>query len=665
MAILLGIDTGGTYTDAVLFDDRQGVLRTAKSLTTREDLAVGVRGAVDAVLREPPPEPVVLVSLSTTLATNALVEGHGSPVCLLLVGQPPGILERASLREALGSDPVVFIAGGHGATGDEQAPLDLDAVRAAVEAHAPQVSAFAVAGYFAVRNNAHEVAVREVVHELCALPVTCSHELANALDAPRRALTALLNARLVHLLDQLVRAVAALLAERGIEAPLMVVKGDGSLISAEEALHRPVETILSGPAASLVGAHHLCGEDDVLVSDIGGTTTDVALLRGGRPALDSRGATVGGWRTMVEAVAVHTFGLGGDSETHWSGETGLHLGPRRAVPLSLLATSHPGVIEQLHEALEAYVPPLPRFALRLRPLSYASSRLTRFETRIWEQLEHGPVSVAALAEDLILARSLNRLVARGLVAVAAFTPSDASHILGRQRTWNAEAAELGAQAWVRHLAGIGRQGTPVDAQAFALAVVERMTLQSGTALLRTAFLGQGLPDLDSGGELGRALVTTAMSAPTGEDHLLSLAVRLNRPLVAIGAPAHVYYDAVAERLGTRLVVPPHAEVCNAVGAVASGVLQTVRVLITSPQEGTFRVHAPSGVQDFEDLERAAGFALEEASREARAHAVAAGAAEIRMSLSRRDRVASGVEGRDMFIESHLCATAAGRPRHAR
>ena len=664
MAILLGIDTGGTYTDAVLFDEERGVLRSAKALTTRHDLSVGVRGAVEGVLAEPPPAPVALVSLSTTLATNALVEGHGSPVCLLLVGQPPAILERAGLRQALGSDPVVFVGGGHGAAGDEQAPLDVEAVRQAVATHAEHVSAFAVAGYFAVRNTAHERAVRDLVAGLSGLPVTCSHVLASALDAPRRALTALLNARLVHLLDQLVRAVTGLLEQQGIAAPLMVVKGDGSLITAEEALRRPVETILSGPAASLVGAHHLCGEDDVLVSDIGGTTTDVAVLRGGRPALDPRGATVGGWRTMVEAVAVHTFGLGGDSETHWPLESGLALGPRRTVPLSLLATEHEGVTALMRDALQAWVPPLPRFALRLRPLSYASSRLSRFEQQIWDHLGEGPASIAAFAEDRVLARALDRLVARGLVAVAGFTPSDASHVLGTQRTWNAEAARLGAECWVRHLAGIGRRGVPGDAEGFARAVVDRVTAQTGVALLRTALAEQGLPDTETGGELGRALVESSVSGTPDPLALVSLAVRLQRPLVGIGAPAAVYYPAVAERLGARLVLPPCAEVCNAVGAVASGVLQHVRVLITSPQEGVFRVHAATGMRDFNGLEPAVEHAQSEAVREARSHALEAGAAEVHVRVSRRDRIAAGVEGRDLFVESEVVATAAGRPRHA-
>ncbi len=318
--LFLGFDTGGTYTDAVIFDPGASqVLAAAKSLTTKHDLAIGLRKAMELVLPAANRE-ISLVSLSTTLATNALVEGQGSPICLLLIGYDQGSLKRADLGRALGTDPVVFIAGGHNATGDEQTPLDREALEAAVREHGSKVASFAVSSFFSVRNPAHELAARELIREITGLPVTCGHELTSKLDAPRRALTTALNARLIPQLQHLIRAVEGLMREKGIAAPLMVVKGDGSLVSAEFALNRPVETILSGPAASVVGARHLSGEGDVLVSDMGGTTTDVALLRDGRPILDRNGATVGGWKTMVEAVAVHTFGLGGDSEIRREGQ---------------------------------------------------------------------------------------------------------------------------------------------------------------------------------------------------------------------------------------------------------------------------------------------------------------------------------------------------------
>src|SRR5262250_1105251 len=164
----------------------------------------------------------------------------------------------------------------------------------------------------------------------------------------------------------------------------MVVKGDGSLIEASVAMECPVETILSGPAASVVGARYLSDEQDVIVSDMGGTTTDIALLSGGRPVLNRDGATVGGFRTMVEAVGVHTYGLGGDSEARL-GEEGLVVGPRRVMPLSLLGHQHPAtlaILRQHHESDEP-IPHRGQFALRLRPLDAGEASLNPTQALLW------------------------------------------------------------------------------------------------------------------------------------------------------------------------------------------------------------------------------------------------------------------------------------------
>src|SRR5262249_28353576 len=514
-------------------------------------------------------------------ATNAIVEGQGSPICLLLLGYEPSALDRADLRRALGHDPVSFIAGGHAPTGDEQASLDLVALEAAINRHAANVAAFAVSGYFSVRNASHEIAARDLIRRLTGLPVTCGHELTSRLDAPRRALTAALNARLIPQLQQLIHAVETLLAEKGIRAPLMVVKGDGSLVSADFAMTRPVETILSGPAASVVGGRHLAREDDVVVVDMGGTTTDIALLNGGIPVLDREGATVAGWKTMVEAVAVRTYGLGGDSEVHRDGD-GIVLGPRRLVPLSLLCHQHPGMLEILRQQctadrLEAGAG---RFALRNRALDSAGGGLAPAQARVWAALADGPVPLPELSGGYAAAKAIDRLVDRGLVAISGFTPSDAAHVLGLHGEWSVEAAKLGAETWIREDAAAAR---PVDrdASAFARRVIEATIQQSGRAVAAAALATEGDGDLAAGGPLGRQLVDRALAADSGEGRLLRVALSLNRPLVAIGAPVATYYPEVARRLGTRLVIPPRADVCNAVGAVAGGVVQSVSALITA------------------------------------------------------------------------------------
>jgi N-methylhydantoinase A/oxoprolinase/acetone carboxylase beta subunit len=250
MTVLLGVDTGGTYTDAVLLDEGETrVLAKAKALTTRPDLAGGVGAAIDAVLAEAgvAPSDVAMVALSTTLATNALVEGQGGRVALLALGFDAADLERDGLPDAMRGDPVLAVAGGHDHAGNEAAPLDLAALEAGLAGLPDGLDGLAVAARFATRNPAHERAARDLARRLTGLPVTCSHELSSALGGPRRALTAVLNARLVGLIERLIRACEGHLAARGIRAPLMVVRGDGALMAAAVAHEKPIETILSAP----------------------------------------------------------------------------------------------------------------------------------------------------------------------------------------------------------------------------------------------------------------------------------------------------------------------------------------------------------------------------------------------------------------------------------
>jgi N-methylhydantoinase A/oxoprolinase/acetone carboxylase beta subunit len=672
MALLLGIDTGGTYTDAVLLDEGAGVVASAKALTTKHDLSIGIRDALNAVLPHRSAD-IGLVSLSTTLATNAIVEGQTSPVCLLLLGYPADALDLAGLGQALGGDPVVFIDGGHTVAGEEQTALDLAAARCAILAHAPNVAAFAVSGYFAVRNPAHELAVRGLVRELTGLPVTCGHELTSDLHAPRRALTTVLNARLIPLLQRLILSVRAMLAEKSIQAPLMVVKGDGSLIDAGMALERPVETILSGPAASVVGARHLSGEGDVFVVDMGGTTTEIALLRDGRPVLNAAGATVGGWQTMVKAIAVHTYGLGGDSEVRLDDQGGLVIGPRRVVPLSLLAAQHPRIVETLRrqvtkKTIESYDG---QFALHQRPLESGQNGLTPTQLEVWGSLAEGPLSLESMLGGTSSQRhsrqlALAHLVERGLVVISGFTPTDAAHVLGYHHAWSVEAARLGAALWGRRASAFVQ--TPEQAgRDFCQAVMQQLTVQLGRATISAALAQGHALDLNVAGPLGRLFVDRALAGGNGTEALVDVALTLRRPLVAIGAPASTYYPVVAERLHTRLCIPPHAEVANAVGAVVGSVVQTARALIDPlPGDAGFRVHLPDGIRDFDGLEEAAIYAMTEARRTAEAQTRRAGAADVRVQMRREDHLcrSAGSEVEDVFIDTEVVATAIGRPRLA-
>lgn len=165
---------------------------------------------------------------------------------------------------------MISIGGGHDSDGNETAPLEgLETVREFVRQVKNKVAAFAVSGYFGVRNPEHELRVKEVVQEMTDMPVVCGHELSMSLGAYERAVTALLNAELIPVSKQFIKSVQAVMEEKEIKATLMMMKCDGSLVRIEEALQKPVESIFSGPAASLVGAAHLTGLDTCATVDVG------------------------------------------------------------------------------------------------------------------------------------------------------------------------------------------------------------------------------------------------------------------------------------------------------------------------------------------------------------------------------------------------------------
>jgi N-methylhydantoinase A/oxoprolinase/acetone carboxylase beta subunit len=661
--LFLGIDTGGTYTDAVLYSESEGVLASAKSLTTRHDLAIGVSGAVETVLAEigAAVGRIRLVSLSTTLATNALVEGQGGRAGLVMIGFGPQDLARDGLAEALGSDPVIYLPGGHNVHGNET-PLDLTPLERQLEDFSEQVSAVAIAGYFAVRNPAHEIAVRDLIRRRTSLPVTCSHDLSSRLGGPRRALTTLLNARLISMVARLIEATSGYLESRGIKAPLMVVRGDGALISAAEALMRPIETILSGPAASLVGARHLTGLDNAVVSDIGGTTTDVAVLEGGHPRLDSEGATVGRYRTMVEAVAMHTFGLGGDSEMRLEDggfDAGLILGPRRLMPLSLAAHLWPQpVLAALERQAQSSFPGRydGRFALRTGLPKALAAGLSAQEAALYERVTLEPQPLDAVLTTTSQRATLDRLVARGLVLIAGFTPSDAMHVLGRQDQWNADAAVLGAEIFARRKAGSG-QAVAVSALELAGMVSARLTRQSAEVILTALLAEEGIGGIDVSKS---AFVERALARTPG---LVRFSLRPDRPLVALGASAPVHYPAIADMLDIESFVPVHAGVANAVGAVVGQVRETVTVFVTEPDEGRFAVNGAGAHELFRERAEAFARARELAGAEAREAAIRSGADHPVVEHGEHIDMPE-IEGLEKLVEARFVATASGRPRIA-
>ena len=332
MGLILGMDTGGTFTDAVLFDqDSKKIIRKAKAPTTKEDLCIGLRESIAALGCKRLDE-VDLVCISTTLATNSIVEGKGCRVGLVITGKmPSGTIPDAE---------IVNVGGSLDIRGRLHYELDEEYVKTKIEKLRGKVDAVAISGYACVRNPEHEIAVRKIVREELQVPVVCAHELTCELGYYERTVTAVLNAKLIPLIKRLIEDTRICLHENGIDTPIMVVRGDGSYMDSEYAMERPVETILSGPAASIKGAMFLSSLQDGTIIDVGGTTSDIAMLRNGKVDLSMEGAQVGGWRTRVKAVDVFTCGLGGDSRIKVQDNGEIEIGPDKVIPVSYAAAKH-------------------------------------------------------------------------------------------------------------------------------------------------------------------------------------------------------------------------------------------------------------------------------------------------------------------------------------
>lgn len=665
MSYLLGVDTGGTYTDAVIIDEAcDHVLASAKALTTRPDLVIGVGKAIDAAIAgaQVNGADIAMVSLSTTLATNALVEGQGGRIALVAIGFDDAELTRAGLTDALRGDPVIRLSGGHNHAGGEVAALDLAVLGNALQSLDAGITGFAVAASFATRNPAHEIAARDLIRAVTGKPVSCSHELSQALGGPKRALTAVLNARLIGMLDRLITACEDHLKAVGISARLMVVRGDGALMSADLARVKPIETILSGPAASIAGASWLTGETDALVSDIGGTTTDVCLLHNGRPKIDPQGARVGPFRTMVEAVAMRTTGLGGDSEVHVvEGLTGgLRLGPRRLMPISLTAQHHPDLIHgALDHALAQDVPVSDGGQFVIPLWADMPAGLDPREQTVADRLANGPLRLGHAVQSRMESPALGRLVGRGLAILAGVTPSDAAHVLGLVDAWDAQAAEKALTLFARRRTGAGTR-VASSGQVLAQQIVDQLTAHTVDCLLQAGFAEDDREWSDPEALARHPLTMAGLDRHQG---IVQVQMSLGVPVIGLGASAATYYGAVGNRLGTRMVLPEHGGVANAIGAVVGQVRMQATGAVTSAGEGSFAVHLPAGPKIFADRDLALEV-LETALRsEAEGLVRASGVEDIRFSVT-RDISEITVENRSMFIEATLRVEASGRPRIA-
>jgi N-methylhydantoinase A/oxoprolinase/acetone carboxylase beta subunit len=538
---VIGIDTGGTYTDAIALDRSSGrILAGVKTPTTPHDPARAIARSLENVLLASgvDPQKVQLVTVSTTLATNALVEDKGAEVGLFVIGHDNRLrIPAADMR---------FIPGGHKARGVESEPLGMDFLIQGIAAMKGHVDAYAVCAMLAFEDPTHELVAAKAIELMDPKPVFCSHQASTRPGMEERAATAVLNARLLPVMQDFLRSIALSMQRFGLSCPVRIVRGDCRSMDLQDAVRNSSATVASGPAATALFGVHAAKGETALVVDVGGTTTDITLIRNGQPVVREEGMTLGSWRTHVRAVEMYTVGLGGDSLARVE-NGGLCLGPARVVPLSQIHLHLDGApLESMTRPEDWLGADLCAQCVQLAPgTEPKDDQVLRWLA------EHGPATPVRLRQELGLAESslekaIARLQAARQVITCGFTPTDALHVLGRLRLGDARPAMDGARvlAALLHLAP----------EAFCELVLEKAYATIAATILSA--LGNR--------EVGPALAR--FFNQSGPNELLDITVRVRPRIIGIGAAAPFLLPAVAARLGTEAIFPEHYEVGNALGA---------------------------------------------------------------------------------------------------
>lgn len=662
MELGLGIDTGGTYTDTALVDLSNGkVIAKAKALTTRNDLSIGIAGSIDN-LGKVPFKDIHLVSLSSTLATNSVVEGKGCRVALIIAGE--------EYRESVPVEHVVQVQGGHTIRGRPICDIDIVAAKDFVGAIADQVDAIAVSTFFSVRNPEHEKALKEMITTNWGIPVVCGHELSTQLGFHERTLTAVLNAKLIPIMAELILSVKKVLDHNKVEAPLMMVKGDGSLMGEMMAKERPVETILSGPAASLIGAKNLTGEDDGVVVDVGGTTTDIGVLRGGKPRLDPEGAIIGGWRTRVNAADISTSGIGGDSRVVIvNGQ--IRLGALRVMPLCIASSQYPRIREALRKVRELKQTPQATHIALENVLQadefFIFSRMAKGydlsgnEKALIDLIKQEPRSLREISEFTGVhpySYNVRKLEELGIITRIGFTPTDALHASGEYVEYDAEAsimaAEYRAELCEMETKEFCAKVKESVIQKIAREIIYRLVYEDCAKMSHCSVCD--------------TLFEKMVTRQPGID--FSADLRLHKKIIGIGAPIAAYLPSVAQRLNTELLMPANSDVGNAVGAITGSIMESVDILIKpKPGLGVMEdppctMHSQAEMREFETISEAESYARSWGESTVRRMASSAGADNIEVVVDNQ-RIMGQIGkswGEGLLLEVQMKVTAVGKPR---
>ena len=567
----IGIDTGGTCTDAAVFDtEKHQVLSLSKTLTTKEDLKTGILKA----LLDLNPEDVRkarFISLSTTLATNACVEHKGGRAKLILIGADRDQISKTVSGYGLPPvNEIYFMAGDAKKDDSPENTPDWKKLKEDLKTEFASYDSVAIVQINPKYDNgAYEKRAEKIISDELGIPCVCGFSLYQELNILARAATALLNARLLPVMQEFFISIDVSLSEMQLDLPIVIVRSDGTIMSREFAAERPVETLLCGPAASIIGAMELSELQDAMIVDIGGTTSDVAFVKEGNAVSTNSGISIGEWRTMVSGVSIDTFALGGDTAVKYKGRD-LYLDRRRHIPLCMLAARYPQIIRKLRTLVLMYLPftyPAHEFFVLIKKPEI-TSRYKPCEQKLIAALEREPLMFREAAKASGISPHIfntDRLEDEGIIIRSGMTPTDVMHIKGDYTDFNCEASKLGAA----YLSIVTKQ--PEEKVCDTIYSLTKSRLYSH--LVQILLKRRTDRDLTDEEISNLEKLTAMIFADNNSKEKPCLLPRFTTPLklIGIGAPTKTFLEDVAELLGTEAEFPENRKVANAIGAAAGNI----------------------------------------------------------------------------------------------
>lgn len=581
----IGIDTGGTYTDGVLIDIcTKEILSTAKVPTTHENLQYCIDQVMSS-LDIGDGRDVSLVSLSTTLSTNACIEKKFCRCCLILFGSSENDLQKYGFSSGLNEVSDIYFA--KGAVSDEGKIIeaaDWDEFRNYIDSNLSFFDCFAVVSRWGMKNTFLEITAKKIITEICEKPVVCGHELSSELNYFHRAVSAYLNAQLTPIFASFLNDVKMILTKRQMNPILTFVRGDGALMNEEYARKKPIQTLLSGPSASVLGALALCSDvKDAIIIDIGGTTSDVAIVEDKIVQISETGACVDTFTTSTKAINIHTVSLGGDTEVIVSNKGRISFGKQRVIPIAIAAQKYPIIKNHIKNinptdfshTSDDYI----FYCLSKEIDQIDKNKLMKKEHFIIDSLLESPRSLKEL-RDMFghVSILLSHLVNLGYVLRSSITPTDIMHIKGDYVAGEKDAAKIVVEYYS------GKCG--MDTDHFCDKIYEMFVHGIYGLIVKKLMLNipeiSAIPNSD--------IMPGLLHFTTLEKRAcLGIAFSSDFQLIGIGASSDIFVPKIEEIMKIKSIVPQNAGIGNAIGAVLGKISTSYEIKIYETEEDVYEL----------------------------------------------------------------------------